>query len=1152
MRIYLLCFLIQVMAVGGLNAQHYCGFDESKDLFLSHNKRVAQHQRHLDQVDHWLEQNKGLNRDELTCVVPVVVHVIHQNGGENIPDEMVEDAIGFLNAAFSNLDVYYSPQGTVVPIQFCLAHVDPDGNLTTGINRVESQLTTVTIPDQESDLKDLSRWDTERYMNVWIVNELIRAENSLGIIGNSTLPGMHGSDTDGLIIEAAFFGGTAVQTKVFIHEVGHYLGLFHTFEGSCNNDDCLVDGDRVCDTPPDGIVAPLDCSNGTNSCETDDDDLSENNPFRPIGNGGLGDQIDQQQNYMDYSPLTCYEYFTLGQCDRMLAALLTTRASLLDGDRCNLPCTSNIETNVSASANVIFIDEVVVFTNNSVGITNTTWMVNEETVSTDTNFEFSPVDVGTYFIEVLLQNSEPGCTIELEFNIEVNCPVIPFFTSSSLNVQPEDVVSFVNFSSGADSYQWYLDGSNYSEDEDISIEFDNLGSYQVCVEAFSGSCSSIYCSTFDVGTCSTGEENSQWFLYTGESLLNKMIFNEGNTSYQNFYLDYSENKATICDNNGNLLFTTDGENLYNQNLLNTPNGFDLFGHFSSRKGALFVNAPGSDDLVYLFTLDAYENSFENGLRYNLINKSLDNGNGDIIPEFKNVLIDQVATETMTAIRHCNYIDFWLVYYDSDTEQFISWYVSEEGISSDPVLSPYSASNFNQNNIYYMDMKVSPRGDKFAKGNILFSFDNGSGQVSEFLNYSDETVSYYDFAPNGRFFYAQVSTILNQVQLRQYDLSLPVNDIVTDVFFVNQPIFAAYSDIHTAPSGQILLASIFSGTLDRIGFPNLYGSDMELQYSVLFDTGFLNGFGNYYHAYTTEEIFIDGTSTTCKGAETTFELIGCPQGTIDWTVTPQASVSQNQGQIEVIFPSVGLYQIEVSLQTECGILRGEMDISVTEGIEPDLGPDMNICVGEALTLSPGGGYATYEWSNESTEEAITISLPGSYSVEVTNSEGCTYSDEIEINQLISGTIDLGPDFDFCDTVIVLNAGNQFQNYVWQDGTTGSTYTVFEPGTYSVSASVPCEASDEVVVVACTIGIEEYFDFPISVFPNPANDKVYIDMQGLSYSDAQYFLYDVTGRLVRENFISQIRTELNVADLALGLYSLKIAVDEQFRTFEICVR
>ena len=101
-------------------------------------------------------------------------------------------------------------------------------------------------------------------------------------------------------MEAKYFGSSPSNGVVVTHEMGHYLGLFHTFQGGCKNDDCLQDGDRVCDTPPDTSTGYFPCDALTNSCHTDADDTSPNNPFRSPALGGLGDQPDQYRNYMDY------------------------------------------------------------------------------------------------------------------------------------------------------------------------------------------------------------------------------------------------------------------------------------------------------------------------------------------------------------------------------------------------------------------------------------------------------------------------------------------------------------------------------------------------------------------------------------------------------------------------------------------------------------------------------------------------------------------------------------------------------------------------------------------------------------------------------------------------------------------------------------
>ena len=238
---------------------------------------------------------RGANlRTNSTYTIPVVVHLIHQNGTENISNAQVLLGIQHLNDAFANTGPYQSAQGVNTDIQFCLAEQDPQGNATSGINRLVSPLTQLTLETQDANLKALSFWDSERYLNVWLVAEITSMSMGSGVAGYATFPSSHGSPSDGIVEEARWFGGTVDDDKVTAHEVGHYLGLYHTFEGSCTNNNCLTDGDHVCDTPPDGSSSPVSCPATANTCNSDDDDLSSNNPFRPINQGGQGDQPDPE------------------------------------------------------------------------------------------------------------------------------------------------------------------------------------------------------------------------------------------------------------------------------------------------------------------------------------------------------------------------------------------------------------------------------------------------------------------------------------------------------------------------------------------------------------------------------------------------------------------------------------------------------------------------------------------------------------------------------------------------------------------------------------------------------------------------------------------------------------------------------------------
>ncbi len=299
----------------------------------------------------------GGNSNVLT--IPVVIHVMHLSGtavgtNENISDAQIQAGIQHLNDAFRNIGSYaggpYFTNAGIpsvdVEIQFCLASRDPNGNSTTGINRVSTSMSNLFSDDivsgsttQDDALKALSFWNSNNYMNVWLVNEICSSAPSTGCgtAGYAYLAGAHGQTYDGIVNEARFWGSNANNSKVHIHEVGHYLNLSHTFNDpdgsgvltSCDNSNCLTQGDFVSDTPPDAGTTAYSCSTSqtANTCSTDANDTSPNNPFTT-------NVQDIYEDYMDYGFQSCQNTFTPAQKIRMRAALLGIRSSLLSSEGC--------------------------------------------------------------------------------------------------------------------------------------------------------------------------------------------------------------------------------------------------------------------------------------------------------------------------------------------------------------------------------------------------------------------------------------------------------------------------------------------------------------------------------------------------------------------------------------------------------------------------------------------------------------------------------------------------------------------------------------------------------------------------------------------------------------------------------------------------
>lgn len=286
----------------------------------------------------WANAENSQKRNARNIItIPVVVHVIHAGEavgtGTNISDAQVYSQIDILNEDFRLLNADSLEIGHPFwvdaadsQIEFCLAQRDDGGFPTNGINRINGLAefgyeSWWDIDEFDTEVKPFTQWNPLSYLNIWVMSFDPDGDEAT-TLGYATFPDEHGLENDGIVVRYEAFGDEGAAGtggfdanhlgRTVTHEVGHYFNLLHIWgDDACGND-------LVADTPPqeaENIGCPIFPYNNFNSCGSDE-------------NG------EMHMNYMDYSDDGCMNMFTLGQADRMNAALFGPRESLLNSVAC--------------------------------------------------------------------------------------------------------------------------------------------------------------------------------------------------------------------------------------------------------------------------------------------------------------------------------------------------------------------------------------------------------------------------------------------------------------------------------------------------------------------------------------------------------------------------------------------------------------------------------------------------------------------------------------------------------------------------------------------------------------------------------------------------------------------------------------------------
>lgn len=283
--------------------ESFCSTSHKYNELIENNPELLKLMKQQDQfAEQWTKEHYGkanyryneAGKKIPIYIIPVVWHVIHNNGPENISRAAIEAEIANmnedyqkLNASIANVNPIFAGIAADTQLEFRLARLDPDGNCTEGITRTVDPIT-YAMDESAKFVPGAESWNRngKLYFNIWM-----GASIASGAGGYAYYPGTVPSNREGVVLRSNQLGNTVS------HEIGHFFNLAHLWGNSNTPGDisnCSTD-DGVSDTP--NTVGATGCSNTATSCGS----------------------IDNGQNYLEYN--FCEMMFTEGQKQRIFAAL---------------------------------------------------------------------------------------------------------------------------------------------------------------------------------------------------------------------------------------------------------------------------------------------------------------------------------------------------------------------------------------------------------------------------------------------------------------------------------------------------------------------------------------------------------------------------------------------------------------------------------------------------------------------------------------------------------------------------------------------------------------------------------------------------------------------------------------------------------------
>jgi len=495
-----------------------------------------------------------------------------------------------------------------------------------------------------------------------------------------------------------------------------------------------------------------------------------------------------------------------------------------------------------------------------------------------------------------------------------------------------------------------------------------------------------------------------------------------NTTPTNIEYNTPYGVSSISDNNGDLLFFTNGSTVWNKDLAIMANGSNLGGYSWSSQTSINIPHPGNSKQYYIFTIG-------DGVSYSMVDFT-NNNNGSVA--IKNISLFTDNSQKICAVKHENNRDYWVVFHGFDSSKggkFYAYLVDTSGIVLSPVVSEVGVlhSGINNERGY---MKASSNGKKIAlvlpaDGRVeLLNFDKSNGQISNPITSNTSAFNYplgLEFSPDNSKLYMTTSPNGSDFSfLYQFDITQGspfTNPIVIDSFYFSinntSPADSLMQTLQLGVDGKIYVSKTSRG--NTVGKPNLgviYNPNRpgnacnynELDYNpnngLFLDGGaslsglpdFASDFLNIPHFYFYNQ---------CHNDTTDFEIRNTANVEPDWDFNdPSGSdISSDLMKPKHVFSEPGNYTVNLTETYD------DIDYLFEQNIIINPLPDIVIGMGSdtiyilpntSIRLDAGDGYDIYAWiPNESSNQYFDVVNEGEYSISVTDTNCCTNTDVVYV-------------------------------------------------------------------------------------------------------------------------------------------------------------